>query len=326
MTFVCRIGRLGLVATTLLLVAASATQMTASAAPRLGNSSNFVLVTGSDFQIESASTGMLVKDLGVVNYWTNNGLALSPDGHDVYVVVNQPTTTAIERLSASTGAQTFVADGEEPAVSPDGRQLAFGSGDLGSHTLLVRDLSTEKDRSVDLHMLLGGQTDLLTASITWLGDSRIVVVPGEVGNDLMGDPTPRAVPGSCSSAPVSDTCLIVVDAEAGHPLTAKRLLLSGLPARDIPLIAASGPSGLTIATVGGHSGIFTADLAHGARSFTRISSLPPALPLAFGVRGGTLFYLVGHGPEALWWAKVTQHGLKDAHVINADVGLSALAG
>jgi hypothetical protein len=331
MRFVRLIGRLGLLVATLLFLGASVLQPTASPAgaqtARASDSSNFVLATGSgDFKIESASTGGLVKDLGVVNYWTNNGLALSPDGQDVYVVVNQPTTTAIERLSVSTGAQTFVADGEQPAVSPNSRLLAFGSGPSGSQMLVVRDLTSGMERSIDVSRLLGKQGDLLNATITWLDDSKIVVVPGSVVNDLMGDPTPRAVPGSCSAAPVNDTCLIVVGAEAGHPLTAKRVLLSGLPSGDHPLIAASGSSGFTIATLGGHSGIFRADLAHHARRLTRISSLPPAIPLAFGAGGATLFYLVGHGPEALWWAKVTPHGLKNAHVLNANVGLSDLAG
>jgi hypothetical protein len=294
----------------------------------VGNLSNFVLATGSgpDFQIESASTGMLVKDLGVVNYWTNNGLALSPDGQDVYVVVNQPTTSAIERLSVSTGTQTFVADGEEPAVSPNGRLLAFGSGPSGSHTLVVRDLTSGKDRSIDISRLLGKRDELLNATITWLNDSKIVVIPGMVLDDLMGDPAPHAVPGSCSAAPVKDTCMIVVSAKAGHPLAAKRVTLGGLPSGD-PVVAASGPSGITIANfVGRHSGIFRADLDHNATNFTRISSLPAAIPLAFGARGATLFYLVGHGPEALWWAKVTPDGLKDAHMLNANISLSTLAG
>jgi hypothetical protein len=66
-------------------------------------------------------------------------------------------------------------------------------------------------------------------------------------------------------------------------------------------------------------------LANGARNVTRLFSLPSVLPLTFGAKGATLFYLVGHGPEALWVAKVTPDGLKDAHMLNANVALSALA-
>lgn len=49
-------------------------------------------------------------------------------------------------------------------------------------------------------------------------------------------------------------------------------------------------------------------------------------PHAGGTGGTELFYLVGHGPTALWLAKVTADGLKDAKMLNADVGLSGFAG
>ncbi len=75
-----------------------------------------------------------------------------------------------------------------------------------------------------------------------------------------------------------------------------------------------------------HNGVYTADLTKGARSFTRLFSLPPVLPFAFRARGTELFYLVGHGPTALWLAKVTSDGLKDAKMLNADVGLNGFAG
>jgi hypothetical protein len=35
--------------------------------------------------------------------------------------------------------------------------------------------------------------------------------------------------------------------------------------------------------------------------------------------------LVGHGTEAIWLAKATPDELKDAHLLNAHIGLSALA-
>jgi hypothetical protein len=288
-----------------------------------------LVVAGSrlDFQVESSSTGAVVKDLGPVPGWTNNGLALSPDGQDVYVVVNETSSLAIERLSVANGTETFVADGEQPSVSPNGHLLAFGTGPSGGQTLAVRDLTSGKDRSINLDRVLGGQTDLLTASITWLGDgSKIVVLPGGVADNGMGSGTPRVLPGSCSAVSASDTCLIVISVGAGHPLTAKRVLLGGLRP-DLPFIGASGSSDIVAIGFGGRrTNVYTADLTNGARSFTRLFSLPSVLPLAFRARGTELFYLTGHSPTALWRARVTSDGLKDAKRLNADIGLSGFAG
>jgi Tol biopolymer transport system component len=288
-----------------------------------------LVVTGSglDFQVQSSSTGALVKDLGPVPGWTNNGLALSPDGQDVYVVVNETSSLAIERLSVANSSETFVANGEEPSISPDGHLLAFGTGPSGGQTLAVRDLASGKDQSIDLSRLLGGQTDLLTASIIWLGDgSKIVVLPGGVVYNGMGSGTPRPLPGSCSAVSASDTCLIVVSVRAGYPLTAKRVLLGG-SLRDIPLIGASGSSDIVAIGFGGRrSNVYTADLTNGAKSFTRLFSLPSILPRGFGARGTELFYLAGHNPTALWRARITSDGLKDAKMLHADIGLSGFAG
>jgi hypothetical protein len=82
--------------------------------------------------------------------------------------------------------------------------------------------------------LLGPQDDLLNGSITWLADSsRIVVLPGEVGNDLMGGTTPVSPPGSCSAIPNSHTCLIVANVAPDGPLTAERVVVPGLPTPDL---------------------------------------------------------------------------------------------
>jgi hypothetical protein len=271
----------------------------------------------------------VVKDLGAVSGWTNNGLALSPDGREVYVVVREPGYLAIERLSVADGTETFVADGEQPAISPNGRLLAFGTGATasGGQILAVRNLTSGKEQSIDLGRLLGRRTNLLNGSITWLGNgSKIVVLPGGLGSDLMGGATPRALPGSCSAVSAGHTCFIVVSIRTGHPLTAKRVIIGGL-GQGIPLIGASGSSDIvTIASVDHRSGIYTANLTNGARRFTRRFSLQTVLPLAFRARGTEFFYLTGHGPIALWLASITSDGLKDAKELNPNIGLSGFAG
>jgi hypothetical protein len=91
----------------------------------------------------------------------------------------------------------------------------------------------------------------------------------------------------------------------GHPLAAKRVLISGL-GQGLPLIGASGSSDIvTIASVDHRNSVYTANLANGARRFTRRFSLQTVLPLAFRARGTEFFYLTGHGPMALWLARIT---------------------
>ncbi len=329
MAFVRLIGRCGLATTTTLILAFCCTvPATASTVATHTVPPDFVLAngSGSDIQLESASTGALVKDLGAVQGYTNNGLALSPDGQDVYVTANKPGSLVIERIRVANDQETFVADGEQPAISPSGTFLAYGTGSEGSEELVVRDLMSGTVRTVSLQKLLGGQTDLLNATITWLrNSSTIVVLPGEVANDLMGEPIPPPVPGSCSAVSISQTCLIVVHAGTGDKFTAKRVILRGLERADI-VAGASGSRDLVMAAFGArHTVLYRADVTEGAGSVIRLFSLPPDLPVAFDAQGSQLLYLIGHGPVALWLAQVTSHGLKNARMLNANVAEAGVA-
>jgi hypothetical protein len=287
---------------------------------------NFVLVNSGDLEIASAKTGQMVKDLGPIAHYTNNGFALSPDGQYVYVTITGNRSTAIERINLSNGQPTPFAAGEQPSISPNGRFIAFGAGPLSAN-LSIRDLKSGTSRSINLRTLLGTQTDLLNASITWLGSgSQVVVVPGGVGNDLMpGTTTTTPRPGSCSALSISQTCLIVVNASIGHPLSARRVVLNGLKASDA-VVAASGRSDLVMASYGTtHTSIYKAVVGSGSGSFSRLYSLPQVLPVAFGPQGAELFYLKGHGPVALWLGDVTQHGLERSRMLNAKVALEGLS-
>jgi len=319
------IGRCGLAA--MVFGLAMSWGIPATASPVQRDPSNFVLAngSGSDFQIESPSTGKVIKDLGTIAGYTDNGLAYSPDGKDVYLTVVEPMSLEIERIDVANGRRAFVADGEEPSISPNGRFLAYGAGPEGSQQLFVRDLSSGAVRSINLRKLLGGQTDLLTASITWLGNgSELVVLPGGVGNDLMGNPIPAPVPGSCSAVPASSTCLIVVKARTGHALTATRVVLHSLRSGYGP-IGASGPNLFMAAFHGGHTDMYEAQVTRRRASAIHLFSMPAVLPVAFDARGTKLFYLVGHSPVALWLADVTPHGLDNARMLNANVALAGLA-
>jgi hypothetical protein len=288
---------------------------------------------GNDLQVQSGETGRTIRDLGPVNQFTSNGLALSPDRRAVYVVVDRSRTIMIERVDLTTGAETFVADGFTPAISQDGRFLSYatGPGPPGAQELVVENLATHATRAIDLQELLGQQTDLLNASIRWLG-SRIVIVPGGVGNDLMGGPLPTPLEGSCSAAPRSAACLIVVDAEAGRPLSAKQVVFHHLNL-GMAVLGASGTSALEAAADDGNrTDVSLLTFSDGRNTVTHLFSVPFSLAQSFSSNGAELFYLVsnrssGDGlPVALWEGDVTSVALTNARLLNPNIDLSALAG
>jgi hypothetical protein len=53
---------------------------------------------------------------------------------------------------------------------------------------------------------------------------------------------------------------------------------------------------------------------------TRLISLPPVLPIAFDARGDHLFYVVGHGPTALWLARTGRGRLTGARRLLGNAG------
>jgi hypothetical protein len=323
-----RLGRCGsaAVALILLVVVGSSTPVSAAPSARAAkNPPNFVLAnqSGNDFEVESAVTGKVVKDLGGIPGYTNNGMALAPNGRDLYVTVNRATSLDVEDIDLETGGETFIAEGEEPSISPSGRYLAYGTGPAGSQDLVVRDLASGSVRSIDLQALLGQETDLLNASITWVG-SRVVVMPGGVANDLMGGAPPVPLPGSCSAVPASSSCLIIVTSGVGGRLSATRAVLRGVELGDA-VIGASGRSDLLMATFNHSATVYEADLAAGAPTVTRWFAVPSALPVAVGADGRELFYLRGHGPVSLWVGQVSRHRLLDARMLNANVALAGLA-
>lgn len=320
-------ARSGLLAAVMVLAVVGATATPLLAAPSPSDPTNFVVAngSGSDFQVESATTGALVKDLGSIPNYTNNGLTISPDGRDLYATVTGPPSLMIERVALSNGHESFVADGGEPSLSPNGHFLAYGTGPAGSQSLAVRDLGRGTTRTIDLAQVLGRQNDLITASIIWLGNgSRIVVLPGGVGNDLMGETTLPPTSGSCSAVSTSATCLIVVDVKGGRPVRARRVVLKGLAAA-YSVLGRAGSSGLVLAVFHSPGATLYSATVSGQGALKRLFSIPSGLPVAFDPHGTTLLYLVGHGPVALWRASVTPHGLANANVLNANTSPAGLA-
>jgi hypothetical protein len=130
---------------------------------------------------------------------SGNGFALSPDSRFVYVVGPVRGHIRIERISVATGHGSFVADGAQPAVSPDGRYLAYATGRLFTR-LAIRDLRTGATRVVNLASLIGSDPGLLNGQVTWLGSSAQIVA--------MPMPLSTAVAASTPSAraPAQNSC------------------------------------------------------------------------------------------------------------------------
>jgi hypothetical protein len=280
-------------------------------------------------ELRSPVTGQIV---GVLARYgeslTSNGLALSPDARHVYITVIGRGTLRIERIDAADRARSFVADGEQPAVSPDGRLLAYATGPSGSDMLAIRDLSSGETRSVDLARVMGRSSELLDGAVTWLGDaSEVVVMPAPV-------PVAVALPagvaaggrsGSCSTVISPAVCLIVVHLSAGDdPLTARLVVAHGVPAGLVRISGAGALSrSLLLADALAKQTIIDQVQVGGPRPrVTRVAALAPVLPVAFDLAGTHLLYLVGHSPPALWVGQLAPGRLVDPHrlIANADLG------
>ena len=143
--------------------------------------------------------------------FTNNGLALSPDGREIYFTLIPKArrrgqfNLLLERLTITTRRQTLLADGELPAVSPDSRLLAYVTG-AESRSIAVRDLATAATRSIDLTGLLGTFADVFDGSLAWLANgSGLALVTSTsspvrvAGDSSRATRTDRGI-GACAAA------------------------------------------------------------------------------------------------------------------------------
>jgi hypothetical protein len=294
--------------------------------------SSFVYVTNTPgglsttVELRSPATGRIVKMLATFgDAFTNNGLALSPDGRHVYVTLIGHRTLRIIRIDTADKLRSFIADGELPAVSPDGRLLAYGAGQFGSGRIAVRNLVSGATRSIDLTRLVGRSMDLFNGSVTWLsGGSDVVAIPVPVAVLTSHRPHAGRPISSCSAIQSRATCLVVVHVPpSGHPLSARIVVLRGMPKPFLGITGATArPRSLLLGeSVTNRAIIARVTLAGASASVVRSLSLGPVLPVAFDLTGTHVLYLVGHSPPALWVAQIAPGRLVDPHPLirNADL-------
>jgi hypothetical protein len=286
----------------------------------------FILLPESgQVQLRSATSGRLIKIVGKWGHQvTNSSPVLSPDGQWIYATLLRSRQLIVERFSTVTGNARRLAIGETPAVSGDGRYLAYGTGKRG-YLLAIRNLRSGRTRIIDLHAQIGPDASLGDGgtSITWLSDSRIVVVPGP--NGVAASTTPSASPGPSRRSTCSPigrrSCLIVLNLAAAHPGRDAGVVLG--PAEAFIIGVAPTPNMLLVTAATRHGWVIdrvkVSDTSADVAGVMPLSSV--SLPLVFDPEGRQLMYLRGHGPTALWTAAIGSHRLRNTHLLLSDVQL-----
>jgi hypothetical protein len=237
--------------------------------------------------------------------FTDNGLAYAPDGSAVYFTLIPRRHTPhfslrLMRLDVASGRQAFVAAGAQPALSNDGKQLAYGAFPQG---LAVRDLRTGQTRTVALKML-GKAADLGNALIHWLGDgSTIAILPSGTLWDLIGKPPKQRWCGTSQRHPV--VVFVHVPARPA-PLTATCVHLSGAQVMGGNALGADpgSPHALLAASDALGGGTDVEKITESGQ-VTPVLTIPDSLALAFDPSGSHLLYLAGHKKPALTEATIT---------------------
>jgi hypothetical protein len=293
---------------------------------------------GSSLDLSSPSSGKVEEVLATFGEsFTNNGLAISPDGQDVFFTLiprgKHQSQLLIERISIADGKRTFVADGEEPAVSPNSRLLAYATGGRSATDIVVvRDLNSGRTRSINIASLIGPHADLFNSAcgVRWLANgSDIAVVPGPAAFALAQSSGPRRV-----AAP-SRRLIIVHVPRSPRPLTARSFDLAGVSGDIQTDSADAGDSTSLLLAVDqrNQAAIDRITPTGNTVSIDRLVSIPTGLVLAFDSAGDRLLYLTSPVPPpntdvtvvTLWSGTLTRNGLIHRHRLVRNSQLAAAA-
>jgi hypothetical protein len=124
-------------------------------------------------------------------------LAPHPDGATVYLSLDEgedPCTSTLYAVSLSDGRLTEIAEGSDPAVSPDGTRLAYTERDPSTPQgwcptrLVVRDLASGSERRWRDPITHGEvesiSPDLRLMRLAWASDNRTVALSANYEGDL----------------------------------------------------------------------------------------------------------------------------------------------
>ncbi len=283
--------------------------------------------------MRSSATGALVRDLGSVgSAWANDGLAITPDGRYVYLTVFAGQALQLERVDIRTDRRSIVAAGGAPALSFDGRKLAFAAGDRSSTVLAVRRLASRRERRIDLGRLLGRSYDLSGSSIVWTrGGSAIYVLASSVVHhgrlDRIANHESNASNASSCTHAIADSCLIEISWTRSGRWRAARVALpsndwigAGLALDDrraeAVFLERLTPSG---------SELDELDVAQRRAHAAHVVSLPHALVVAVDPSGTRVMYVDDSRKPALWSAGISGGRPVQKRELVANVGVAVVS-
>jgi hypothetical protein len=302
--------------------------------------------------LRAAATGKVVKVIARLEakspqqLSTQFGFALSPDARYVYCTSTakrgRSYTLDVVQIDVATGRRTFIAFGAQPAVSPDGRLLAYVANTYGYlNAIAVRDVLTGRTQLVNLAGSIGRGKNLLNAVVAWFANgSDVAVVPADSRPPVIGGaPLPSGQRMRSCPAGSATTCLIVVHRlHAGGALTARYFAVAvpddSFAAQDTLSPDAAAPSSILLAAAGWHDQQTVGQLIidqirpHGTHATARrLFSIPSAAAVAFDPTGTRLLYV--HGGRLaklrLWEARIAGHRWRQPRILSrqSQIGVSA---
>lgn len=272
--------------------------------------------------LRSAASGAMVRKLGSFGeQFTDNGLALSPDGREVYFTLIPPSHRSsnllIERLDVPSGRRSLVADGWEPSLSPNGRLLAFISDHARSESVVVEDLVTRRTHAIDVDAFVGPGHVLAEMPPAWFSDSRTIALLVTLPATL----TSSSARGAAQ--PSHAIRMVVVQVPRDHPLAADRVLVPGLSSDPEVLGDGGAPGTLVAASLARTGAVLDAlRFSPGRAVVCRLLTVRGGLALGFDGSGRRLLYVLGSSRPALWRGTISTRGLFNARRLlrNADLG------
>lgn len=285
----------------------------------------------TEIVLRSVANGRVVRAVGAFgDDFTNNGLALSPNGRVVYFTLIPRergwSNLLIERIAGSR-RKRLVAHGWEPSLSPNGRLLASISYRGRSESVAITDISTGQSRSINVDAVVGRGEVLDETPAGWLSDNSTVVLPTGPPAMTVGATASAPAVAHRRIRPQAPTIrLVVVTIAANGRVSAGRIVVAGIRGYLQTLAGNSIANTITgVMFADGGALLDQIHLSPTSGAGCQLLDIHGGLVLSFDPTGDRLLYLLGSSPPALWSATVTDGRISDRKRLFKDSPVGATA-